>query len=147
MCFYKNLNTHQLLKLGELAFFFVLSLKIKNSILELSKNVDSLITIPNQKLLSISGEDTPLLEAFATVDDVVSSAVQGIADLIIRPGMINVDFADVKTVMSEKGSAMMGNGIATGDARARAATVYLSHLKPPSHIRICDGGITNDAYV
>ncbi|MEC8299943.1 MAG: cell division protein FtsZ [Pseudomonadota bacterium] len=93
----------------------------EEGILELSKNVDSLITIPNQKLLSISGEDTPLLEAFATVDDVVSSAVQGIADLIIRPGMINVDFADVKTVMSERGSAMMGNGIATGDARAREA--------------------------
>ena len=93
----------------------------EEGILELSKNVDSLITIPNQKLLSISGEDTPLLEAFATVDDVVSSAVQGIADPIIRPGMINVDFADVKTVMSERGSAMMGNGIATGDARAREA--------------------------
>ena len=93
----------------------------EEGILELSKNVDSLITIPNQKLLSILGEDTPLLEAFATVDDVVSSAVQGIADLIIRPGMINVDFADVKTVMSERGSAMMGNGIATGDARAREA--------------------------
>ena len=93
----------------------------EEGILELSKNVDSLITIPNQKLLSILGEDTPLLEAFATVDDVVSSAVQGIADLIIRPGMINVDFADVKTVMSERGSAMMGNGTATGDSRAREA--------------------------
>ena len=93
----------------------------EEGILELSKNVDSLITIPNQKLLSILGEDTPLLEAFATVDDVVSSAVQGIADLIIRPGMINVDFADVKTVMSEKGSAMMGSGMATGDSRAREA--------------------------
>ena len=90
----------------------------EEGILELSKNVDSLITIPNQKLLSILGEDTPLLEAFATVDDVVSSAVQGIADLIIRPGMINVDFADVKTVMSEKGSAMMGSGMAIGDSRA-----------------------------
>ena len=93
----------------------------EEGIQELSKNVDSLITIPNQKLLSILGEDTPLLEAFATVDDVVSSAVQGIADLIIRPGMINVDFADVKTVMSEKGSAMMGSGMATGDSRAREA--------------------------
>ena len=93
----------------------------EEGILELSKNVDSLITIPNQKLLSILGEDTPLLEAFATVDDVVSSAVQGIADLIIRPGMINVDFADVKTVMSEKGSAMMGSGMAIGDSRAREA--------------------------
>ena len=89
---------------------------------ELSGQVDSLITIPNEKLLSIMGEDTPLLEAFATVDDVLSGAVQGIADLIIRPGMINVDFADVKTVMSEMGVAMMGSGQASGEHRAREAT-------------------------
>ena len=93
----------------------------EEGILELAKRVDSLITIPNEKLLSILGEKTPLLEAFATVDDVVSSAVQGIADLIIRPGMINVDFADVKTVMSEKGSAMMGSGVAAGENRSREA--------------------------
>ena len=90
-------------------------------IAELAKNVDSLITIPNQKLLAIMGEDKPLLEAFEAVDDVVLGAVQGIADLIIRPGMINVDFADVRTVMSEMGMAMMGSGIATGENRARQA--------------------------
>lgn len=88
---------------------------------ELTKYVDSLITIPNEKLLTILGEDTPLLEAFAAVDDVLLGAVQGIADLIIRPGMINVDFADVRTVMSEMGTAMMGTGVATGATRARDA--------------------------
>jgi len=93
----------------------------EEGILELSKHVDSLITIPNEKLLAILGEDTPLLEAFANVDDVLSGAVQGIADLIIRPGMINVDFADVRTVMSEMGMAMMGSGSASGEGRARMA--------------------------
>jgi cell division protein FtsZ len=88
---------------------------------ELSQHVDSLITIPNQKLLSIMGEDTPLLKAFAAVDDVLLGAVQGIADLIMRPGMINVDFADVRTVMSEMGMAMMGSGSASGSSRAREA--------------------------
>ncbi len=90
-------------------------------IAELSRYVDSLITIPNEKLLSIMGEDTPLLEAFGAVDDVLLGAVQGIADLIIRPGMINVDFADVRTVMSEMGMAMMGSGSARGECRAREA--------------------------
>ena len=89
---------------------------------QLSQYVDSLITIPNEKLLSVMGDDIPLLEAFAAVDDVLSNAVQGIADLIIRPGMINVDFADVRTVMSEMGMAMMGSGLASGEDRAvRAA--------------------------
>lgn len=88
---------------------------------ELSQHVDSLITIPNEKLLTIMGEDTQLLKAFAAVDDVLLGAVQGIADLIIRPGMINVDFADVRTVMSEMGMAMMGTGSATGENRAREA--------------------------
>ncbi len=88
---------------------------------ELSAHVDSLITIPNQKLLSIMGVETPLLKAFASVDDVLLGAVQGIADLIIRPGMINVDFADVRTVMSEMGMAMMGTGSASGPNRAREA--------------------------
>ena len=74
-------------------------------IAELSGHVDSLITIPNEKLLAIMGEDKPLLEAFGAVDDVLLGAVQGIADLIIRPGMINVDFADVRTVMANKGKA------------------------------------------
>ena len=93
----------------------------EEGIAELSRHVDSLITIPNEKLLAILGKETPLLEAFASVDDVLSGAVQGIADLIIRPGMINVDFADVRTVMSEMGMAMMGSGYATGEGRARQA--------------------------
>ncbi|MBQ62225.1 MAG: cell division protein FtsZ [Gammaproteobacteria bacterium] len=88
---------------------------------ELSQHVDSLITIPNERLLTVMAEGTPLLEAFAAVDDVLSGAVQGIADLIIRPGMINVDFADVRTVMSEMGMAMMGSGSAAGESRAREA--------------------------
>ena len=88
---------------------------------ELSRYVDSLITIPNERLLTIMGEDTPLLAAFAAVDDVLLGAVQGIADLIMKPGMINVDFADVRTVMSEMGMAMMGSGSARGENRARQA--------------------------
>jgi len=93
----------------------------EEGIVELTQHVDSLITIPNEKLLTILGEKTPLLEAFGSVDDVLSGAVQGIADLIIRPGMINVDFADVRTVMSEMGMAMMGSGNASGEDRAREA--------------------------
>lgn len=88
---------------------------------ELATQVDSLITIPNEKLLDVMGLDTPLLEAFSAVDDVLLGAVQGIADLIIRPGIMNVDFADVRTVMSEMGVAMMGTGEATGENRARDA--------------------------
>jgi cell division protein FtsZ len=99
----------------------------EEGIKELSQYVDSLITIPNEKLLSIMGNDTPLLKAFGAVDDVLSGAVQGIADLIIRPGMINVDFADVKTVMSEMGLAMMGSGSATGENRAREAAEAAIH--------------------
>jgi cell division protein FtsZ len=88
---------------------------------ELGKFVDSLITIPNQKLLSVLGGDTTLLDAFKAANEVLQGAVQGIAELITRPGLINVDFADVKTVMAETGMAMMGSGGATGDDRARAA--------------------------
>jgi cell division protein FtsZ len=88
---------------------------------ELSKNVDSLITIPNQKLLSVLGGQTTLLDAFKRANEVLQGAVQGIAELITRPGLINVDFADVRTVMSETGLAMMGSGIGTGDHRARVA--------------------------
>lgn len=88
---------------------------------ELATHVDSLITIPNEKLLDVMGLDTPLLEAFSAVDDVLLGAVQGIADLIIRPGIMNVDFADVRTVMSEMGIAMMGTGEAIGENRARDA--------------------------
>ncbi|HET7306698.1 MAG TPA: cell division protein FtsZ [Gammaproteobacteria bacterium] len=88
---------------------------------ELGKYVDSLITIPNEKLLSVLGAGTSLLDAFKSANDVLLGAVQGIAELITRPGLINVDFADVRTVMSEMGMAMMGSGIATGEDRAREA--------------------------
>jgi cell division protein FtsZ len=87
----------------------------------LASAVDSLITIPNEKLLSVLGTNVSLLEAFKAANDVLLGAVQGIAELITRPGLINVDFADVKTVMSEMGSAMMGIGIASGENRARKA--------------------------
>lgn len=88
---------------------------------ELEESVDSLITIPNEKLLAVMGKKTSLLDAFASANDVLLGAVQGIADLITRNGMINVDFADVKTVMSEMGMAMMGTARATGENRAREA--------------------------
>jgi cell division protein FtsZ len=88
---------------------------------ELSRHVDSLITIPNQKLLQVLGGQTTLLEAFKRANEVLQGAVQGIAELITRPGLINVDFADVRTVMSETGLAMMGSGLGTGEHRARVA--------------------------
>ncbi|PCJ20230.1 MAG: cell division protein FtsZ [Gammaproteobacteria bacterium] len=103
------------LKIGELG------------IQELAQNVDSLITIPNEKLLAVLGKDTSLLDAFKAANDVLLGAVQGIADLIIRPGMINVDFADVRTVMSEMGMAMMGTGIASGEGRAKKAAEAAIH--------------------
>ena len=90
-------------------------------IAELGRYVDSLITIPNEKLLTVIGPDTTLLSAFQAANQVLQGAVQGIADLITRSGNINVDFADVRTVMSEMGMAMMGSGIASGEGRARAA--------------------------
>lgn len=93
----------------------------EEGIRELSLHVDSLITIPNEKLLTVLGKDASLLAAFSKANDVLLGAVQGIADLIMRPGMINVDFADVKTVMSEMGMAMMGTGHASGPNRAREA--------------------------
>ena len=88
---------------------------------ELARNVDSLITIPNEKLLKVMGPGTPLLQAFSAANDVLRGAVQGIAELITRPGLINVDFADVRTVMSEMGKAMMGSGAASGPDRAEEA--------------------------
>ena len=88
---------------------------------ELARHVDSLITIPNEKLLAVLGKDMSLLNAFKEANDVLLNAVQGIAELITRPGMMNVDFADVKTVMSEMGNAMMGSGEASGAERAREA--------------------------
>jgi len=87
----------------------------------LTEQVDSLITIPNEKLLDVLGKEASLLDAFKAANDVLLGAVKGIADLIMNPGMINVDFADVKTVMSEMGMAMMGTGAAVGADRAREA--------------------------
>ncbi len=92
-----------------------------HGIKELSQYVDSLITIPNEKLLSVLGKTVSLLDAFRSANNVLQGAVQGIAELITRPGLINVDFADVRTVMSEMGMAMMGSGRATGEERARQA--------------------------
>ncbi len=93
----------------------------EQGIAELGQYVDSLITIPNEKLLQVLGSDASLLQAFASANDVLLGAVQGIAELITRPGLINVDFADVRTVMSEMGMAMMGTGSATGENRASEA--------------------------
>jgi cell division protein FtsZ len=91
---------------------------------ELSQHVDSLITIPNEKLLEVLGKDMSLLNAFKAANDVLLGAVQGIAELITREGMINVDFADVRTVMSEMGMAMMGTGQASGPNRAIEASQH-----------------------
>jgi len=88
---------------------------------ELSQHVDSLITIPNEKLITVLGRNATMIQAFRAANDVLQGAVQGIADLIVRPGLINVDFADVRTVMNEMGLAMMGTGAARGDDRAQAA--------------------------
>ena len=88
---------------------------------ELAQYVDSLITVPNEKLLGVLGREVTMINAFRAANDVLLGAVQGIADLITRPGLINVDFADVRTVMSEMGMAMMGSGSASGDDRAQAA--------------------------
>jgi len=114
-------------------------------IAELSQHVDSLITIPNEKLLPVLGKNTSLLEAFKEANNVLLGAVQGIADLIIRPGMINVDFADVRTVMSEMGMAMMGTGIATGEGRAREAaeTAIKSRLLEDVNLQGARGILVN----
>lgn len=93
----------------------------EKGIQQLSQVVDSLITIPNQKLLSVLGKGVTLLDAFKAANNVLLGAVQGISELITRPGLINVDFADVRTVMSEMGVAMMGTGSASGENRARLA--------------------------
>jgi len=95
----------------------------EQGIKELSETVDSLITIPNDKLMPVLGKQTTVLEVFNTANDVLRGAVQGIAELITCPGLINVDFADVRTVMSEMGMAMMGSGEATGDERAKEAAI------------------------
>ncbi|HSW94441.1 MAG TPA: cell division protein FtsZ [Gammaproteobacteria bacterium] len=93
----------------------------EQGIANLAQYVDSLITIPNNKLLSVLGKNVTLVNAFKAANDVLRGAVQGIAELITRPGLINVDFADVRTVMSEMGMAMMGTGVASGEDRARLA--------------------------
>jgi cell division protein FtsZ len=97
------------------------TLVANHGLAELGKYVDSLITIPNQKLLTVLGAKTTLLDAFKSANHVLQGAVQGIAELITRPGLINVDFADVRTVMSETGMAMMGSGVARGEHRAKEA--------------------------
>jgi len=97
------------------------SMMADQGIVELGKYCDSLITIPNQKLLTVLGPQTTLLDAFKSANQVLQGAVQGIAELITRPGLINVDFADVRTVMAETGMAMMGSGAASGEGRAREA--------------------------
>lgn len=94
----------------------------EQGISELSKYVDSLITIPNDKLLKVLGRGISLLDAFSAANDVLKGAVQGIAELITRPGLMNVDFADVRTVMSEMGYAMMGAGVGCGEDRAEEAS-------------------------
>ncbi|TYL47661.1 cell division protein FtsZ [Marinomonas sp. IMCC 4694] len=94
---------------------------------ELRENVDSLITVPNERLLPVLGKNITLLKAFGEANNVLFNAVQGITDLIMRPGLINVDFADVRTVMSEMGMAMMGTGSASGEDRARVAAEAAIH--------------------
>ena len=94
---------------------------------ELAEAVDTMITIPNERLLTTVDKSTSMSQAFATADDVLRQAIQGISDLILVPGLINLDFADVKTIMSRMGMAIMGTGIATGEDRARvAATAAVS---------------------
>ena len=94
---------------------------------ELGESVDTMITIPNERLLSTVARSTSMSEAFATADDVLRQAIQGISDLILVPGLINLDFADVKTIMSRMGMAIMGTGIARGENRAKvAATAAIS---------------------
>ena len=110
----------------------------ENGIAELSKYVDSLITIPNQKLLTVLGASTTLLDAFKSANQVLQGAVQGIAELITRPGLINVDFADVRTVMSETGMAMMGSGSARGEGRARAAAEAAVSSPLLEHVDLAD---------
>ena len=110
----------------------------KEGINELVDEVDSLITIPNQKLLEVLGEDCTMLEAFKQANDVLGGAVRGISDIIVRPGLMNVDFADVKTVMSEKGTAMMGTGSATGPDRARIAAEHAVSSKLLEDISLKD---------
>jgi cell division protein FtsZ len=97
------------------------ALQAENGMRELAASVDSMITIPNERLLQTVDRSTSMAAAFETADDVLRQAIQGISDLILVPGLINLDFADVKTIMSRMGLAIMGTGIASGEGRARAA--------------------------
>ena len=90
---------------------------------ELEQEVDAIISIPNDRLLSLAGKDTSFKDAFARCDEVLRQAVEGISDLITTPGIINVDFADIKAIMSDAGSALMGIGVASGDGRAEKAAI------------------------
>ncbi|MFP4177931.1 MAG: cell division protein FtsZ [Acholeplasmataceae bacterium] len=96
---------------------------------ELKPHVDTLIVIPNERLYDITGPSTPLLDAFRESDKVLRQGVQGIAEIIAMPGLINVDFADVKTVMENKGTALMGIGVASGEDRAVQAAREAIHSK------------------
>ncbi|MFN3925949.1 MAG: cell division protein FtsZ [Pseudanabaenaceae cyanobacterium] len=89
----------------------------------LAERVDTLIVIPNEKVLAVAGQETPMQEAFRLADDVLRQGVQGISDIITIPGLINVDFADIRSIMADAGSAMMGIGIGTGKSRAREAAI------------------------
>jgi cell division protein FtsZ len=95
----------------------------EQGVMDLAEYVDSIITIPNEKLLTVLGKEATLLDAFGKANEVLQGAVQGIAELITRSGLINVDFADVRTVMSEMGMAMMGSALASGENRATEAAM------------------------
>ena len=117
----------------------------EQGIAELVEEVDSLITIPNQKLMDILGRKTSMEEAFAKADDILKGAVQGISDIIMKPGYINVDFADVKTVMSEKGIAMMGTGQSSADERGidAASQAVSSELLEDIELKDARGMLVN----
>ena len=94
--------------------------RLKKDIAQLRETVDTLIVVPNQRLLSLGGRNLSLLEAFKKADDILYQAVKGISDLILVPGLINLDFADVKSVMSNMGMAIMGTGVASGESGCRS---------------------------
>ena len=127
-------------------FTFENRMEVANSgIDQLAEFVDSLIVVPNEKLLSVLGAETTMLEAFSAANDVLLGAVQGISDLIVKPGLINVDFADVRTVMAEMGMAMMGTGRASGPSRARDAAEAAIHspLLEDVHLEGARGVLVN----
>jgi cell division protein FtsZ len=121
------------------------AMQAERGIDDLKSSVDSVITIPNERLLSIIDRRTPINEAFATADDVLRQAIQGISDLILVPGLINLDFADVKTIMNGMGVAVMGTGIAEGEARAvdAAKRAICSPLLEEASIQGARGVIIN----